>query len=113
MCDFFNLTLLWSDGVWSPLGVNTAFKPRTDSVPDPDLDMMRGERSSRPLDKGGGEAHGLRKFFWPPRAAPLDSPLQIGRLYGFNYQWESLSISDGNPLGGMCFWDPETLPSSI
>ena len=66
-------------GLWSPLGINTAFKPCTDSVPDPDFEMRQGERSSRPLDKGEGGGVS-KKIFFGPRAPPLDLPLQIGSL---------------------------------
>ena len=58
-------------------------------MPDPDLEIRKRGRSSRPLDKGRGGGAGLQKFFstlralvWfknkegrGPRAPPLDLPL--------------------------------------
>ena len=41
-------------------------------MPDPDLEIREGEgRSSRPLDKGGGEGAGLQKIFLDPLGLSL------------------------------------------
>ena len=69
------------------------------AVPSPDLEIREGGgRSSRPLDKGGGEPSLPKKFCRPfgpqfglkirgegrgPRAPPLDPPLSRNSLFPF------------------------------
>ena len=77
MTDFPTLsyTFRWRLSIWAIILC-------TRSVPDPDLEI-RGDRSSRPLDKGGGS---LKNNFRPLRAlvwsknkgggVPLDPPLK-------------------------------------